>query len=97
MRSEKLKTRNVGEDAGQGNLDSKLVGIVPYVATKVISVRGSQSLKMEPPHERHHITEGLYMLPKDTCTYMLITVLFIIARKLNQPRCLLTDEQVMSR
>lgn len=52
MRSEKLMKRNAGEDTGQGNLDSRLVGMLPYVATKVISVRGSQSLKMEPPHDQ---------------------------------------------
>lgn len=51
---------------------------------------------MTQRHHPEHITEGLYMLPRDTCRHMFITVLFIIARKLSQPRCLLIDEWAMN-
>jgi hypothetical protein len=44
MRSEKLMTRNAGGDAGRGNLYSRLAGMHPCVATKVIRAKGSQKI-----------------------------------------------------
>lgn len=49
----------------------------------------------QPYHSFAHAQRTSYST--DTCSVMFIAALFTIARKCNQPKCLLTDEWIMKR
>ena len=60
--------------------------------------RSLKKLKIELPHDPAIPLLGIYpektIIQKETCTTMIITALFTIARTRKQPKCPLTDEWI---
>ena len=75
----------------KGNPLTLLVGMQTSTATMENSVRFLKKLEIELPYDPAIPLLGIYTeetrTERDTCTPMVISALFIIARTWKQPRC----------
>ena len=82
----------------KGNPLPLLVGMQTSTATMENSGDSLKKLEIELPYDPAIPLLGIHIketrIERDTCTLMLITALFIIARTWKQPRCPSADEWI---